>query len=204
MRRDLDDWLDGSGADALSRPDVGSLLVAMPALGDPTFERTVVLLVGEYDDGFQGVILSEPTRDDVRTMLPKWWRASLPPRKLHRGGPCEPDLALCLALGRKELAIEGLAMVKEYQHQTLYRVEGDVDPDALLSSVSGVRLFRGYSGWDAGQLEYEISLGAWVVVPSMPMDAVAPTSATLWREVLGRQVGGSAFLRSCPDNPLRN
>lgn len=204
MQRDVEDWLDGSGAVALSRPEVGSLLVAMPSLGDPTFERTVVLLVGEYDDGFQGVILSEPTRDDVRTVLPKWWRSALPPRKLHRGGPCDPDLVLCLAVGRKDLDIDGLAVVREYAHQTLYRVEGEVDPDDMLARVSGVRLFRGYAGWDPGQLEYEIALGAWLVLESLPTDAVTSTSATLWREVLSRQEGAAAFLRACPDNPLRN
>lgn len=204
MRRDVEDWLEGSGAAALSRVRVGSLLVAMPTLGDPVFERTVVLVIGAHDDGFQGVILSEPTRDDVRTILPKWWRASVPPRKLHRGGPCDPDLVLCLAVGRKNLDLDGLAVVREYAHQTLYRVEGEVDPDAMLAKVSGVRLFRGYAGWDPGQLEYELSLGAWLAVPSRPTDAVASTSATLWREVLSRQDRTAAFLRSCPDNPLRN
>lgn len=204
MQRDVENWLDGSGAAALSHAEVGALLVAMPSLGDPVFDRTVVLLVGEYDDGFQGVILSEPTRDDVRTMLPKWWRASTPPRKLHRGGPCDPELVLCLAVGRKNLNIDGLAVVREYPHQTLYRVEGEVDPEDMLAKVSGVRLFRGYAGWDPGQLEYEIALGAWLVVPSLPNDAVTSTSATLWREVLTRQQGSAAFLRHCPDNPLRN
>lgn len=204
MQRDVDDWLEGAGADHLGHAEVGALLVAMPSLGDPQFERTAVLLVGQYDDGFQGVILSEPTRDDVRTQLPKWWRASTPPRKLHRGGPCDPDLVLCLAVGRKHLQIEGLEVVREYPHQALYRVESEVDPDDMLTKVSGVRLFRGYAGWDAGQLEDEIALGAWLVVPSLPGDAVSSTSATLWREVLARQDGSAAFLRSCPDNPLRN
>ncbi|WP_194291387.1 YqgE/AlgH family protein [Cumulibacter manganitolerans] len=203
-RDDVTDWLDGVGPAGLDRPEVGALLVAMPSLGDPGFERTVVLIVGDFDDGYQGVILSEPTRDDVRTALPRWWRSALPPRKLHRGGPCDPELVLCLAVGRKGLDVPGLVEVKAYRHQSLYRVEGDVDPDVILPSVAGVRLFRGYAGWDPGQLEYEIALGAWLVVPSVADDAVSAVSATLWRTVLSRQVGGAAFLRACPDNPARN
>lgn len=203
-RDDVEDWLAGVGNDALAAPRVGSLLVAMPALADAIFDRTVVLLVGDFDEGYQGVILSEPTRDDVRSGLPKWWRSAMPPRKLHRGGPCEPELILCLAVGRKDLDVEGLVAVAEYRHQALYRVEGDVEPDEILSKVSGVRLFRGYAGWDPGQLEFEIASGAWLVVPSVADDAVSPRSATLWRDVLARQSGGTAFLRACPDNPTRN
>jgi len=205
MHRDeVEGWLAGAGADGLGRPEVGALLVAMPSLGDPTFERTVVLLVGDFDGGYQGVILSEPTRDDVRTTLPRWWRSALPPRKLHRGGPCDPELVLCLAVGRPDLDVDGLVAVRRYRHQTLYRVEGVVDPDSILTAVSGVRLFRGYSGWDPGQLELEIATGPWLVVESCADDAVSPSSATLWRSVLARQEGTTAFLRSCPDNPARN
>lgn len=204
FRDDVNDWLEGRAPESLTRPEVGTLLVAMPALGDPTFDRTVVLLVGDFDEGFQGVIISEPTREDVRTGLPRWWRSAMPPRKLHRGGPCDPDLVLCLAVGRPGLDVEGLVPVTKYHHQWLYRVEGEVEPEDILPSVSGVRLFQGYAGWEPGQLEYEIAAGAWLVVPSRPDDAVCATSATLWREVLARQGGATAFLRSCPDNPARN
>ena len=115
----------------------------MPMLGDANFDRTVVLIVAAEEGGFQGVIISEPTRDDVRSLLPKWWQASMPPRKLHRGGPCSPDMVMCLAVGRPRLSVPGLARVMDYAHQTLYRIEGDVDPESVLPSVGGVRLVMG-------------------------------------------------------------
>lgn len=207
MQRDeVDDWLGGRGPERLGRPEVGALLVAMPALAGSPFARSVVMLIGSYEGGFQGVILSEPMRDDVRSVLPQWWRSAVPPRRLHEGGPCAPDMVLCLAIGRHDLAhaVPGLGLVKRYRHQSLYWVESHVDPDVILPSVSGVRLFRGYSGWDPGQLEMEIGEGAWMVLPSEVDDAVSGSSATLWRQVLARQSGDAAFLRACPENPSRN
>lgn len=197
-------WLSASGMGGLTRPAVGRLLVAMPLLGDPNFDRTVVLLVGAYDGGYQGVILSEPTRQDVKAVLPDWWQSTLPPRKIHRGGPCEPSMVMCLAVGRPGLRTSGLEPVATYSSQAVYRVEGDVDLEDIRSVVLGVRLFAGYSGWDAGQLADEIEVGAWLCVPSEPQDAVSPMSATLWRDVLARQSGDGAFLAHCPENPLRN
>ncbi|GAB3312310.1 hypothetical protein EK0264_09560 [Epidermidibacterium keratini] len=197
-------WPDETARERLTRPAVGRLLVAMPMLGDANFDRTVVLIVAAEEGGFQGVIISEPTRDDVRSLLPKWWQASMPPRKLHRGGPCSPEMVMCLAVGRPRLSVPGLARVVDYPHQTLYRIEGDVDPESVLPSVGGVRLFAGYAGWGGAQLDDEIDAGAWLCVASEAGDAMSAHSATLWRDVLARQRGSAAFLRHCPDNPLRN
>ncbi|PRZ43885.1 putative transcriptional regulator [Antricoccus suffuscus] len=199
-------WVGGSYPDAqsLTRPEVGRLLVAMPTLGDPTFDHTVVYLVSAYDAGFQGVIINESTREDVMSAVPEWWQLAAMPRMVHRGGPCEPDLVMCLGLGRQDLELDNVVAVHDYRSQTLYRLEGDVDPAYVDGKLAGVRLFRGYAGWSFSQLEYEIAEGAWLCVPSELNDVISAQSAGLWRGVLARQQGHSAFLRSCPANPERN
>ena len=44
----------------LEQPAKGKLLVAEPLLGDPTFDRTVILLVDQHDEGFVGFVLNKP------------------------------------------------------------------------------------------------------------------------------------------------
>jgi putative transcriptional regulator len=66
-----------------------------------------------------------------------------------------------------------------------------------------VRLFAGYAGWGAGQLEGELAAGAWHVVDSRPEDLVEPHPEELWRAVLRRQVGELAVLSTwTPDVTL--
>lgn len=199
-------WISGSfpGAGDLMRPQVGRLLVAMPALGDPNFDHTIVMIVGGYEDGYQGVIINESTHEDVMSTVPDWWQLAAVPRAIHRGGPCDSELVLCLAIGRHDLDIVGVEPVYRFASQTVYRLEGAVDPDATIGKLAGVRMFRGYAGWSAEQLETEIAEGAWLCVPSEPTDVITAQPARLWREVLERQAGPAAFLRTCPANPERN
>ncbi|MEO6955458.1 MAG: YqgE/AlgH family protein [Antricoccus sp.] len=199
-------WISGSfqGAAELLRPQVGRLLVAMPILGDPNFDHTIVFLVGEYEDGYQGIIINDSTHEDVMSAAPDWWQLAAVPRMIHRGGPCDGELVLCLGIGRHDLDIGGIEPIHRYSSQTVYRLEGAVDPDVTIGKLAGVRMFRGYAGWAAEQLEQEIAEGAWLCVPSEPTDVITNLSARLWRDVLERQAGCAAFLRTCPANPDRN
>lgn len=176
----------------------------MPGLGDPSFDHTIVYIVSAYDEGFQGVIINESTREDVMSVAAKWWQLAALPRMIHRGGPCEPELVLCLGVGRPDVDVDGVVPVFDYRSQSLYRLEGDVEPARVDGKLAGVRMFRGYAGWSVPQLEYEIAEGAWLCVPSEPGDVISAQSAGLWRGVLSRQDGQAAFLRSCPADPERN
>ena len=49
----------------------GRLLVATPLLGDPNFERTVVLVLAHGDEGAVGVVLNRPGGTEVATPLPE-------------------------------------------------------------------------------------------------------------------------------------
>src|SRR3954454_22247147 len=75
----------------------GSLLVAMPALTDPTFAGTVVYVLDHSDTGTLGVVLGRPSQVEIRDVLPGWSDLAVDPGVFHVGGPCETDTALCLA-----------------------------------------------------------------------------------------------------------
>ena len=73
-----------------------------------------------------------------------------------------------------------------------------------LPGVGSLRLFAGYAGWSAGQLDAELMAGGWFVVDAFPEDAVVEEPTELWRMVLGRQPGLLGHLDGYPDNPSMN
>src|SRR3954454_13414333 len=78
----------------------GRLLVATPALRDPNFERTVVLLVAHEDGGALGVVLNRATEVPVTEVLGPWGSLAGDPAVVFEGGPVQPEAAICLARAR--------------------------------------------------------------------------------------------------------
>lgn len=185
-----------------STPTKGRLLVATPPLGDPNFDRSVVYVLEHHDDGALGVVLNRPTGETLAEPLDRWDSLQSPPAAVFRGGPVEPDALIALALAGEP--------VTEASDE-LWPVSGRVasadltaDPAFVAARVSAVRVFRGYAGWGPGQLEGEISAGAWLVVDAEPDDVFAPEPDELWRQVLRRQRGRLAWLAAAPDDLTAN
>ncbi len=171
----------------------GKLLVASPLLEDPNFRRAVVLVcMHGSTEGTMGVIINRPLEIPVVDRLAAWSELVASPAVFFEGGPVEPNLVLALARGdREQLSTEvepgfGLA---------------DLDPDSEADPgvFEQLRLFGGYAGWGADQLETELGEGAWYVVDAAPGDAFADEPHTLWREVLRRQTGELQMLAFYPE-----
>nr|MBO2502274.1 YqgE/AlgH family protein [Thermoanaerobacterales bacterium] len=179
----------------------GQLLIAEPLLGDPNFERTVVLMIEHTADGALGVVLNRPTDVEVASVLDGWAELAAPPAVVYRGGPVEPNGVLALARRAR----------RDVEPPGWNRVVGEVgtidlhsDPADLRDAVTGVRFFAGYSGWGAGQLEGELAEGAWLVVPAVGDDVFAADAEEMWRAVLRRQGGKVAMLAHFPPHPSLN
>jgi putative transcriptional regulator len=189
---------DGAVVDAPSLR--GKLLVATPPLEDANFDRSVVLMLEHSDDGALGVILNRPTGNDVGEMLEAWAPYAAQPRVLFHGGPVEPSAVIGLArMGSSESSDDWEPVFGRLGTIDLRR-----EPDAVEPGVELLRLFVGYAGWGAGQLESELSLGAWIVAEAHPDDAFADEPEDLWRAVLGRQRGRTSWLATYPDDPEWN
>jgi putative transcriptional regulator len=80
----------------------------------------------------------------------------------------------------------------------------EAGPEALVGEVAAVRLFSGYAGWAAGQLEDEIDEGSWFVVGAEVTDPVSADPEGLWRRVLRRQGGSLAVVSGFPLDPGAN
>ncbi|MEV7006003.1 YqgE/AlgH family protein [Streptosporangium sp. NPDC051022] len=186
---------------------VGGLLVATPRLDDPNFRRSVVLVLEhDLDGGTLGVVLNRPSDISVTQVLPTWDTMVTGPSVLFQGGPVQTDSALALAavpsgqepLGWRRLH-SGTAAVSR-----IGTVDLDAPPEILAGEIAQMRIFAGYAGWSAGQLEAEIGEGAWYVVDSEPGDTFYHDPGSLWRAVLRRQPDELAYVATCPDDPSMN
>jgi len=70
--------------------------------------------------------------------------------------------------------------------------------------VSELRVFAGYAGWGAGQLDAEIAMNAWVIADASPEDVFTDQPASLWSRVLRRQNGLIAAMANYPPDPALN
>ncbi|MFB9378674.1 YqgE/AlgH family protein [Kineococcus gynurae] len=184
----------------------GRLLTATPSLRDPNFARSVVLVLNHDDDGALGVVVNRPLDVDVDVVLPAWQPLATAPGKLFQGGPVALDSALGLVavpgdrpdpVGvRRVFGSAGLGSVG--------LVDLDTPPETVGPELAGLRIFAGYAGWSAAQLEEEIADGAWFVLPAEARDAFTDDPEDLWAAVLRRQGGDLALVASFPADPTLN
>jgi len=188
---------------AVNSLERGSALVAAPGLLDPNFRRTVVLIIDHTASGTLGVVLNRPSEVPVRDVLPLWGPHATLPRALYVGGPVQRRAALCVAAlpaGVDAERTEGMIKVRG----SLALIDLEADPDLLAPQLRGLRVFAGYAGWGEGQLAGEISRGAWVVVPALADDVLAPLNTDLWSRILRRQGMPLALLATYPADPTQN
>jgi putative transcriptional regulator len=178
----------------------GRLLVATPNLGDPNFERTVVLVLEHGHEGALGVVLNRPSDLDLAEPLPEWARAAAHPPVVFIGGPVAPSAAVCLA----RVANGGGASGWEPLMGPLGTLDLDSDPDEAIPRLDEIRVFAGYAGWGPGQLESEIEAGGWFVVDAEATDPLSPAPENLWAAVLRRQRGTLALFAAFPSDPTMN
>ena len=179
----------------------GMLLVATPALLDPNFADTVVLLLDVDEQGALGVVLNRPSAVPVDEVLDGWGDVVAEPEVLFQGGPVGPQGALAVAtLARPYDVPVGFRAVDGL----LGLVDLDTPIELLRGGLHRLRIFAGYAGWGAEQLRAEIDEGSWYVVPGEAGDVFRPDSADLWRDVLRRQPGELAWNSTRPYDPDLN
>jgi putative transcriptional regulator len=174
----------------------GRLLVATPDLQDPNFSRTVVLMLEHSEEGALGVVLNRPLELPVSEVLPDWAASATAPACLFVGGPVSPTSVIGLGRGHGDGAqplFDGLATL-------------DLEADPLESApdLDGLRVFVGYAGWAARQLDDELTAGGWIVVDRLPDDPFSTDPSNLWRAVLRRQGGRLAMFATAPEDPSTN
>ncbi|WP_317164594.1 YqgE/AlgH family protein [Pontibacter burrus] len=178
----------------------GSILISEPFLGDPNFERSVILLCNHDEgEGTFGLVLNRLSNlklSDVVDIYNDDFDVTL-----GIGGPVQyntlhyihrlPNLAQAVKLG-EELYWGG-------DFEMLRTMIG-----AGIVTSADIRFFLGYSGWTPGQLQEEIDKNVWIVNNNAVNKLFNLEADTLWRSIL-RQMGGKyKVLSNYPVDPRLN
>ncbi len=146
----------------------GQLLVAMPGMTDPRFDRAVIYMcVHSLDEGAMGLIVNKPLPDvrfgDILHNLNiKPLSNSCTSVQVHRGGPVQTQLGFILHSG-------------DYQRDGTLAVSSEIclstTTEILKAIAEGTGpqknlMALGYAGWDSRQLDDEIKRNAWLNVPA--------------------------------------
>ncbi|WP_454164210.1 YqgE/AlgH family protein [Gordonia iterans] len=186
-----------------ARVGPGSLLIASTSLTGPTFARAVIYVIEHDQNGTLGVVLNRMSQAAVFNILPQWADLAASPRAVFIGGPVSTESAVCLGVAKTGVDVS----TEPKLHQVTGRVcmvDLDADPEELEPVLSGVRIFAGYAGWDAGQLDDELGDGSWLIASGLPSDLLAPATVDVWHEVLRRQQWPLPLLATYPADPLTN
>ena len=161
-------------AQPAERPN-GVLLVAKPSLADPNFRETVVLVTQAPDGSTVGVILNRPTsRREPRTGAP-----------LYFGGPVMREVTIALFASQRPPEAAAFHVIPG-----VWLTMHPANIDALAArAAERQRFFSGFSGWAPGQLEGELGLDAWLVVPASEDVLFRTDTRNLWQELMQKARG---------------
>jgi putative transcriptional regulator len=182
-------------ATARSKPEVtpqdvslgGQLLVASPDIGDPRFDRAVILLVRHDKSGAFGLIINRPVDErPLASLLEAIGEEATGIEgrvRLFAGGPVQPEIGFVL-------------------HSTDYHRAGTLDIDQhvamtstreILSDIAHKKgpvkslIVFGYSGWGPGQLENEIAQHGWFMAPVDEKLIFDDDRDRVWQDAMARR-----------------
>jgi len=176
----------------------GQLLLASPALFDPNFRRTVVLVTEHNEEGAAGLVLNRRSETAVAEAVPNLTPLVPGEALVYVGGPVQQQAVLVLA--EFEDPEDAAILVVD----DVGFVAGDGDFQLLAEATRRVRVFAGYSGWGAGQLEAELEESSWIVEAASGLDLFADPGSDLWGAALSRKGGVYRVVALMPEDPSRN
>ncbi len=177
----------------------GQLLLDSGQLRGSFFQRTVVLICQHDAEGAFGLVLNRTTTSKVGDAVVADLPDSLKQFPLYLGGPVQPSAL-------------------SYLHSDAFVPDANVLPnlslghtlDALVelgesfSNSKKIRIFAGYSGWSAGQLEDEMKRKAWLTHPASLELVFDPDPDQLWQKILRSKGGIYRILAQMPEDVSNN
>ena len=142
----------------------GKFLLAMPGMGDPRFEHSVVFICKHSDKGAMGLIVNKRANDlkftELLQQLDIEPAPDMRPIEVHFGGPVE--------FGRGFVLHSADYMTDEATLKVSPKIGMTTTLDILEDISQGLGpkdciLAMGYSGWGPGQLEAEIAQNGWLI-----------------------------------------
>jgi putative transcriptional regulator len=145
----------------------GHLLIAMPGMGDPRFDRSVIFLCAHSDEGAMGLIVNKPAPDlsfkDLLSQLKIEPRVDVKGIRVHLGGPVEHGRGFVLHSSDYRVEESSLAVSPGFAMTATVDILQDI---ARGAGPARALLALGYAGWGPGQLEGEIQANGWLTAPA--------------------------------------
>jgi putative transcriptional regulator len=179
-------------------PAKGRLLIAEPFLGDPNFERAVVLLCEHNRQGSFGLVLNQLSNVTLEEAIDGCY-SDFP---LYVGGPVEYNtLHFLHRLGGQ------IPDSVDLGNGIFWSGDFDVLKSLInLGKIAetDIRFFLGYSGWGEEQLESEMRRNSWIVREADATLIFDADTETFWRKVLREMGGGYKVMSNYPTDPRMN
>lgn len=182
----------------------GQFLIAGTHLRDENFYKAVVLLLEHNAEGAMGLVVNRPLDINVSEALSRHFDMPTTDEVLFNGGPVETNALLILHNSEDY----------DQEHEPIVdNVYVGTSPDVFdkvaasmndLESPFRYRIFAGYSGWGAGQLESEISRGDWFALPAESDIVFREDPYEIWEDVLKAFHKKHRFLPGQPPSPDLN
>jgi putative transcriptional regulator len=163
----------------------GRLLIAMPGMGDPRFERAVIFMCAHSPEGAMGLIINKPAPDlRFKSLLRQLGinsEVDLDETPVHFGGPVEHGRGF--VLHSADYAVEGGSL----RVNPRFAMTATLDVLQDMAKGDGPRqalLALGYAGWGPGQLESEIQENGWLIAPADPELVFSGSAEEKWEAAL--------------------
>lgn len=172
----------------------GQLLLDGGELQGSFFHRTVVLICEHNAEGAFGLILNRVMENKVGEMVVADLPERLREQFLFLGGPVQPS---ALSYLHSDAFIPDANVMPNLSLG--HSLESMVELGESFSPTTRVKIFAGYAGWTAGQLEGEMKRKSWVSHPAT-VDLVFADPATLWKRILREKGGLHRLVSESPEN----
>ena len=173
----------------------GQLLLAHPALRDPNFKRTVILLSAHDADGAMGVVLNRPLDKQLGEVNAEFAFSLLAGVPVYAGGPVEPEQLIIVSWQWLET---------DHAFQLHFGIDPDKARELVGSPGVTLRAFLGYAGWGQGQLENEMKHETWLVSTVEGEILGQSDGVALWRQILGSIDPELKLMADEPEDPTVN
>ena len=143
----------------------GKLLIAMPGMGDPRFEHSVVFMCSHSDEGAMGLIVNKPGSGvslfDLLEQLDIQLHGDRSNRPVHYGGPVESARGFVLHSAEYQSSLQTLKVNDDFAMTATLDILEDI---AVGDGPDRALMMLGYAGWGPMQLESEIAANGWLTV----------------------------------------
>ena len=161
----------------------GKILVARRQMLDPNFAETVILLVHYDEKGTVGLIINHPTKIPLSRLTKEFNGVKGRADPLYLGGPVERSGVMALVRSRTKPEDGKLVFADIY----MISVKATLEKAITTATANTLHLYLGYAGWDAGQLEWELGMDAWDILPANAGIVFDPHPETLWNRLVERE-----------------